>query len=93
MRCSSCSHHYSAAHWEPSPGGSSAPGVLLRVAMPFVIAAGIGFARGSTGLAWGAAAIAGFVLLQVGVAWGDCRHSGARCPNCDGETPVRPWST
>jgi rubredoxin len=93
MRCSSCDHKYSAARGQPSPGGSSAPGVLLRVAIPFAIVAAIGFARGGTGLAWGGAAIAGFVLLQVGVDWGDCRHSGSECPECGGETPVRPWST
>ena len=93
MRCSDCGENYSVAWAQPSPGGSAAPGVLARVAIGLVFVAGVLFRLDVDYAPWVSLAIAGFVGVQVLVAWSDCRRSGGACPKCGTEHPVRPWST
>ena len=43
MRCSACHSRFIAAWAQPSPGGSSAPGVLLAGALAFGVIAAVTF--------------------------------------------------
>jgi hypothetical protein len=92
MRCGACSDEFSVAWAQPSPGGSSAPGVFLIVATVVLMLA---FLLSRMGVAYWPAilvVIALFVGLQVLVAWSDCRSRGGHCPKCETPHPVRPWS-
>jgi hypothetical protein len=92
MRCSACNNEFSAAWAQPSPGGSSAPGVFLIVTI-FILALAILLGRlGVASWPWVLVAVAAFVGIQVLVAWSDCGKRGGHCPECETAHPVRPWS-
>ncbi len=92
MRCSACKREFSVAWSQPSPGGSSAPGTLLVVAIIISSITGVLFWVDVAAWRWVGLATAVFVTLQVFVAWGDCGGRGGTCPKCGTEHPVRPWS-
>ena len=99
MRCSSCKKAYSAADNQPWPGGSSAPGAFF-IASLFSSAVTVGMFLVDVAIwKWFALGTTAFIALQVFVAWVNCRgpvelsrHGGGRCPNCDHENTVWPWS-
>ena len=91
MRCPQCQNRF-AANWQVhcGPGGQEAPGTFLIVAS---LCLGVGVALYLLAIKlWPYVffGFAGFVLLQVGVAWVDCR--GAYCPRCNFKVRVWPWS-
>ena len=99
MRCSACHSRFSAAWAQPSPGGSSAPGLFLVGALIFTAITATTLLLKVAYVPWICLAIALFVAIQVPIAWSDCRsrsglstHGGGTCPNCGSENPVRFWS-
>ena len=99
MKCSACRARFSAAWAQPAPGGSSAPGVFLMIALTLVAMSLVTFYLGHIYIGWICLVLGGFVLVQVPIAWSDCRgraglspHGGGTCPNCGAENPVRLWS-
>ena len=92
MRCSACAKSFSVAWAQPSPGGSSAPGAFLVVTLSVLALSGLLLALDFDYAPWGCLAIAGFIAIQVLVAWSDCRGGGGACPKCGEKHPVRPWS-
>jgi hypothetical protein len=77
---------------QPSPGGSSAPGVFLVGASMLSAIALLLFWVDLAYWPWVLLAVAVFIAIQMLVAWGDCRSRGGACPKCGVEHPVRPWS-
>lgn len=99
MKCAQCYTRYSAAWAQPAPGGSSAPGVLLGLAVVFLCATAVAFVLDIAYVRWVGLGISAFVAMQIPIAWGDCRsrgglveHGGGTCPECGTENPVRLWS-
>jgi len=99
MKCAQCRTRYSAADAQPAPGGSSAPGVLLVLAVVFICSTAIAFVLDVAYVKWVGFGISVFVAMQVPIAWADCRSSaglaergGETCPKCGSENPVRLWS-
>ena len=92
MRCSACNKEFSVAWAQPSPGGSSAPGVFLVGSIILSAIALVLFWMDVAYWPWVILAVATFVAIQIPVAWGDCRRGGGACPKCKAENPVRPWS-
>jgi len=92
MRCHACGKSFSVAWAQPSPGGSSAPGVFLGGAVGLAAVAAWLFRIGAAYVPWVCIAIAGFIAIQVPVAWSDCRSRGGACPKCGADHTVRPWS-
>lgn len=92
MRCSSCSHKFSSAWSQPSPGGSSAPGVFLIGTGALAVIALLLFRMEVDYWPWFFLFVAAFIGVQVLVAWSDCSGRGGHCPKCETEHPVRPWS-
>jgi len=87
MRCTGCSKEFSVGS-----SGSSAPGVFLIITLAFCSIACLLFLMDVADWPWACLLVAGFVLVQVGVTWGDCRSRGGTCPRCGVEHRVRPWS-
>ena len=96
MRCRHCKQRYSAACRQPSPGGSSAPGVFFVLAGAAVAAAvGSWLALGRIGWAIVGGAFALWMIALTAIAWFDCRGEqggGEKCPRCGAANTVRPWS-
>ena len=99
MKCISCSKSYSAAISQPSPGGSTAPGVFFIVAVLLYAMTGVLFVFHLGYWKWIALGISVFVSLKVPIAWMDCRgpaglhdHGGEKCPSCGAPNTVYPWS-
>jgi len=96
MRCKNCKRDFSADWRQPSPGGSSAPGIFFWLAFA-LSGAGIGllFANdpGSSYRTWGwvLVGVSAVTFLQTFVAWVDC-SGGGECPDCHAKNKVRPWS-
>lgn len=91
MRCPQCKKPF-AANWQVdcAPGGQEAPGTFLIVAALCLAVGGFVHLLSIAVWPWVLYAIAGFVLVQVGVAWLDCRE--AYCPRCSFKVRVWPWS-
>jgi hypothetical protein len=99
VKCSSCRSRYSAAWRQPAPGGSSAPGIFLMIALGLVAIALLTIVFGHVYIGFGCLAISAFVFIQVPIAWSDCRgkvglspNGGGNCPNCGADNRVRLWS-
>jgi hypothetical protein len=99
MKCTQCRTRYSAADAQPAPGGSSAPGVLLGLAVVFIFSTAIAFVLDVAYVKWVGVGLSAFVAMQVPMAWADCRsraglaeQGGGTCPKCGTENPVRLWS-
>lgn len=99
MKCAQCGSRYSAAWAQPAPGGSSAPGALLGFAVVLLSATAAALLLDVAYVKWIGLGIGSFVVLQVAVAWADCRsgaglakHGGGTCPTCGADNPVRLWS-
>lgn len=99
MKCKSCGNIYSAAISQPSPGGSSAPGVFFILAVLLYAIAGFLFVFYSGYWKWIVLGISAVVSLKVPFAWMDCRspaglrdRGGERCPSCGATNTVYPWS-
>ena len=92
MKCAQCQAKFSAADGQPAPGGSSAPGVHVLVALPLYGAAAVTSFLDVAYAPWVCLGIGVFVTLQVPIAWSDCRKNGGTCPKCSADNPVRPWS-
>lgn len=99
MRCSHCRYRFSAAWTQPAPGGSSAPGIFLMIALALFGMSLLTLFLGYTYVGWTCLAIGAFVLVQVPIAWFDCRdkaglspHGGGTCPNCGASNRVQLWS-
>ena len=99
MKCSSCRKPYSAAISQPAPGGSSAPGVFfITTLLSAALTVGL-FWADVAAWKWLSLGVTAFIAFQVLVAWSDCRGpaglspcGGERCPFCDRENTVWPWS-
>lgn len=99
MRCCHCRGRFSAAWAQPAPGGSSAPGIFLVIALAFVGASALMLLLGHPYVGWACLAVGAFVLVQVPIAWYDCRgkgglasHGGGTCPHCGADNRVKIWS-
>jgi hypothetical protein len=92
MRCTACNHKFSSAWSQPSPGGSSAPGLFLIGVGVLGAIALLLFRLEVLYWPWILIFAAGFIGVQVLVAWSDCGTRGGNCPKCDTRHPVRPWS-
>ncbi len=91
MRCGECKSSFSAADYQPAPGGSSAPGVFLicSIACLGACIAGVLFGFGRL-LFWFSLGVAVFAAIQIPVDYFDCRsdggyanHNGITCPSCE----------
>ena len=99
MKCAQCRTRYSAADAQPAPGGSSAPGVLLGLAMVFICSTVVAFVLDVPYVKWVGFGISAFVAIQVPIAWAACRskaglaeQGGGTCAKCGAENSVRLWS-
>ena len=99
MKCAQCRTRYSAADAQPAPGGSSAPGVLLGLAVVFICSTAIAFVLHALYVKWVGVGLSVFVAMQIPMAWAACRskaglakQGGGACPKCRTENPVRLWS-
>jgi hypothetical protein len=99
MRCSNCQSRFSAAWTQPAPGGSSAPGIFLVTTFALIGTSVLAFVFGHTYVGWICFGFGAFVLVQVPIAWSDCRgkaglspHGGGTCPNCGADNRVKLWS-
>jgi hypothetical protein len=91
MTCPQCHERFPANREVAcAPGGQEAPGTFLIVAAA-IYALGAVLHLGAVGVwPWVLYSIGGFVLLQAGVAWIDCR--GASCLRCGCRVRVWLWS-
>jgi hypothetical protein len=91
MRCQHCGHRYPVnIQLDYGPGGQESPGLFFVIGAIFLVAGVILHITIDTFWTWFCYGIAGFVWLQCGVAWTDCRR--VTCPRCDQPARVRPWS-
>lgn len=99
MRCRHCGVRYPANIAAPGPGGFESPGTWVIVGGGVLAVAAVLFWLDLAFWGWLALAVAAFVLLQVPIAWMDCRgpsgaspSGGETCPSCGGTNTVWPWS-
>ncbi len=99
MKCSHCHARFSADWAQPAPGGSSAPGVFLLLALALCGASALTLYLDLRTVGWICFVFALFVTIQIPIAWSDCRsksglsaHGGGTCPTCGADNPVRLWS-
>ena len=99
MKCKNCGNRYSAAIFQGAPGGSSAPGVFFILGVVFLAVSLLLFLWDAPYVPWLSLGVAIFILIQVPIAWGDCRgnggyaeHGGVDCPECKTTNTIYPWS-
>lgn len=99
MKCKKCGKRYSADLFQPAPGGSSAPGIFFYLALTLFCGTVVAFLFDAGFWKWILLGFGVFVMIQVPIAWSDCRgnggyekHGGVDCPNCRATNTVYPWS-
>lgn len=99
MKCKKCGKRYSADLYQPAPGGSSSPGVFLILAVLLLAGSATLFIFNISVFKWILLGLGIFVMIQVPIAWSDCRgnggyatHGGVDCPACNETNTVYPWS-
>lgn len=92
MKCHNCGEKFPAnLAVSCIPGGQESPGTFLAITMALVIA---GFAFLAFRIKYWpfvSFGVAGFVGVQVAVAFDDCRRA-TTCPKCNTPAKVKPWS-
>jgi hypothetical protein len=100
MKCHECGTKFSAADYQPAPGGTSAPGEFLILGATFIaIAVILWLSDLSRFWAAVAAAVSVLSILKIPFALFGCRgdggnadHKGVSCPECKSVNKIRPWS-
>ena len=92
MKCKACGHIYSADLYQPAPGGSSALGVHFIFGIVLLVGLGLLSHFQVDIWRWVLLGVGVYVLIQVPVAWSDCRRNGGYCPECKTTNTVYPWS-
>ena len=91
MKCRHCGTNFPVnIAISGGPGGQEEPGTFLVVTIALVLATLVLLYLQVRYWPWFTSGLAGFVGLQVFVAWMDCRS--ARCPECQAPAVPRPWS-
>jgi len=99
MNCENCEAKFSAACYQPTPGGTSAPGEFLALASILAFIALVLWLFDLTSAAVVVAIISIFPILKLPMAYFDCRgdagygdHKGVSCPECKHVNKIRLWS-
>lgn len=91
MKCHQCGEKFPAnLAVSCSPGGQEAPGTFMVIALLSLAVGSVLVVKGVKYWPYVAFGVAGFVAVQVVVAFFDCRNS--ECPNCKAKARIRPWS-
>ncbi len=91
MQCPHCGERFPVnLALSCGPGGQEAPGTFLVITGILIVLSLVLVALGIRYWPWFSGGLAGFVGLQTGVAYIDCRR--AQCPKCHTPARVKPWA-